>query len=99
MSVFDGLPAVFTGAFGRAVTIIPSGGSPYTVQAVVRRQSETELAGEFSSPTYETYISIDSALAASINDGDRVDNGSLSFLARHHEDDGRGMTRIWLERR
>ena len=95
MSVFDGLPDVFTGVFGQTVTITPNGGSSRDITADFRRRSDEDPL-DYGMVNSETYISAAAADVSDITEGDAVTVGSETFRTQAPMPDGRGMVKIRL---
>lgn len=97
MTLFDGLPGIFTGTFGQTVMINPQRGYPFSVQAIIRRRPEIDLAAGSGQSINQVTMSLSSADAESIRDGDEVWSNDQRYLCRSREVDGLGMTQIMLE--
>ena len=92
-SPFDGLPSVFLGAFGEAVTLVDSEGVEHATTGVFRAQSVDALG--MTQPGAVLHVS--SADAAKVADGDTVRVGSVEYVVRVEEPDGKGMVPMRLE--
>lgn len=96
MSVFDGLPGVFTGTFGDTVTISPVSGDPFPVTGILRTKADVDIA-DIGAVIQQTNLSLADADADLIAEGDQVTSGAVSYRTRDRMKDGRGMTKINLE--
>ncbi|MEL6999840.1 MAG: hypothetical protein AAFP68_16390 [Pseudomonadota bacterium] len=95
MSIFDGLPDVFTGAFGQTVRIIPSYSSVRDIRAIFR----TPSGGDLLDPgvvTAETEIHARAADLEGVVYNDRVVVNGVTYRAGAIMPDDKGMTRITL---
>lgn len=96
-TVFDGLPDAFTGALGRAVTLTPVGRAEPAVEitAIFIARPVDDLGVVQGQPA----LSARTEDVEDFEDGDIVTVGSTDYTFRTPEPDGRGMTRVWLEKR
>lgn len=94
-SPFDGLPDIFIGAFGQAVTLVDSLGVPHDTHGIFRNQSVDALG--MTQPGAVLHVrAVD---AAKVADGDTVIIRDDWFYIRVEEPDGKGMVPIRLEHR
>lgn len=82
-------------AFGQTVTITPSFGERYEIQAVFRRSSDTDLLDP-QVVTSEAYLSVRTADASGVTRDDRITIGSETYRAAHPIPGDKGMMRIPL---
>jgi len=94
MSVFDGLPGIFTATFGQAVTILPPGGGSFVVQGIYQSRS-TDAFGVVQP---EAMLHVTATDAALILDGALVNIGDAWFIPQVSEPDGKGMVPFRLEK-
>ena len=92
-SPFDGLPDIFIGTFGQAVTLLPAGGQPVEATGIYQARSVDALGVVQPGAT----LHLRDGDAAAISDGDLVQIGDGWFKARVSEPDGKGMTPFTLE--
>lgn len=95
MPIFDGLPDVFTGAFGQAVRIFPTYGSSGDIQAIFRKPNEPDLVdpGAVSS---QTEIHARTADLVNLQHGDLIEVNGVTYRAGAMIPDDKGMTRVTL---
>lgn len=93
MSVFDGLPDIFTGAFGQPVTVYKSGGAGAVYNGIYNPRA----VDNFGVVQPEAMLHLRQVDAAGMTDGDLVQIGADWFAARVQEPDGKGMVPIRLE--
>lgn len=98
MSVFDGLPSIFTGAFGEAVTIRPDFGGEREITAVFTRRSERDILSDGGAVVHQTYVAARSEDVADIERGDEITVRGVCYHADTPEVDAEGMTKIPLRR-
>lgn len=94
-SPFDGLPDVFTGALGQAVTVMPAGGVTQEIRAIYRRSGVVDPLGEFGAVTHRASLSVRSEDVAAIPlaAGDLVEiDEATRFALGAPVDDAHGMT-------
>jgi hypothetical protein len=97
MSVFDGLPDIFTDAFGEAVTVTPSGGDAREINAIFRRRPREQFgSGIGGRVAFEATISARTVDVSDIADGDAVAIGSRSYEVRAIQPDDKGMSMLTL---
>lgn len=97
MSVFDGLPDIFTGAFGEAVTVTPAGGEAREIRAIFRRRPREQFgAGIGGRVSFEATLAARTADVADLADGAAVEIGARSYTVAAIQPDDKGMTQISL---
>lgn len=95
MSIFDGLPDVFTGAFGQTVRIFPATRPALDIQAIFRRPSEPDLLDPGAVST-RTELHARTADLAGLRYDDRINVGGVTYRAGAIIPDDKGMTRVTL---
>lgn len=98
MSVFDGLPDVFTGTLGQTVTVLPAGGLVHEITAIVRKRETIDGLGEIGAVSTTHYLSARTEDASDIEAGDEIEvsEGERYTVAGGAVDDAHGMTQIPL---
>ncbi|MGR3495215.1 head-tail joining protein [Citreimonas sp.] len=94
-SPFDGLPDIFIGTFGQAVTLVDGDGVFHETRGIYRNQSIDALG--MTQPVAVLHVTTSDA--AKVADGDAIQIGDAWFTARVEEPDGKGMVPIRLEHR
>lgn len=94
MSVFDGLPDIFTETFGRAVTIRATGVPDQIVQGIFQARS----VDAFGVSQPEAMLHLRAADAALLTQSATVEIGGAWFIPRVQEADGKGMVPVRLEK-
>lgn len=94
-SPFDGLPDIFIGTFGQAVTLVDADGVLHETRGIFRNQSVDALG--MTQPGAVLHVT--TADAAKVVDGGVIHIDGKWFLARVEEPDGKGMVPIRLEHR
>ena len=92
---FDGLPDVFTGALGQAVTVTPSGGVAQEIRAIYRRSAAVDPLGDFGAVTHSATLAVRSEDVAAIPlaAGDAVEiDEDTRFTLGAPVKDAKGMT-------
>ena len=92
-SPFDGLPDIFLGAFGQAVTLYTKSFETIETRGIYRARSIDALG--MTQPGAMLHLS--SADAAQLEDGASVQIGDEWFTARVAEPDDKGMVSFRLE--
>lgn len=95
MALFDGLPDVFTGAFGQTVRVLPAYGAGRDIQAIFRRPSESDLF-EPGAVSTQTELHARTADVGDIRHGDAIKVNGTTYRAGTLVPDDKGMTRITL---
>lgn len=82
--VFDGIAPALTGVLGADVTILPAGGGPITVRAVLR-DTTVETEDDEGNPVIlsMTVLRIPRPNAGVLDTGDTVLQGALQYRVRH----------------
>lgn len=98
MSVFDGLPDIFTEALGVSVVYTPQGGSPVTIDAIsVERSIEVQLADGPAVDDRRHVLHVRAADIAEPREGDQVTiDGDTFKVVPPIRPDGKGMIAITL---
>src|SRR5262245_57179711 len=102
MTVFDGLPDIFVGAFGEPVSYVPKAtGVAVALSGIIETPSidvATAEAGYAPMVSVAPTLSIQtSSLPAQAAVGDTLTVRGTTYSVRVFRPDGRGMTRLQLE--
>lgn len=97
MGIFDGLPTIFTGTFGQAVTIPASGGGTIEITAIVRNEEMgADVFGDTGVVRWERAVHARTADVDHVEYGDTITIDGTDYLAEAPTDMRNGMTRIGL---
>jgi hypothetical protein len=100
--VFDGLADVFTGTFGETVVwrVLPGDPGINLSGIVIVRPVEQGWVDDGMTVESQTMtVDVSTSAAASIDQGHELDVRSITSIVTRVEPDGRGMTRLSLQRK
>lgn len=92
-SIFDGLPDIFLGTFGQAVSIYPTDEQVIETTGIFRNQAVDDLGVIQPGAT----LHLRASDATTMQDGDYIQIGDAWFRARPQSPDGKGMVPVHLE--